>query len=69
MFKRWASQRSFEYGFGHLHNALPQKFEDAEVDLLVVGVFLPIEAHEEVLNIDNQAEQLVHLLLGGVREV
>ncbi len=42
-----------------MENRLPKKFEEVEVDLLRVRIFFLVDAHKQVLNVDNDAQQPV----------
>jgi hypothetical protein len=42
-----------------LEDRLSKKFEEVEVDLLRVRIFFLVDAHKQVLNVDNDAQQPV----------
>ena len=54
-------QWSFNRWFVHLQNGFPEQLEEVEVDLLRVPVLLLVHAHEQVLNVDNNAKKPVKL--------
>ena len=66
---RRIAQGSFNTRLGSLEDASSEEFEQVEVDLLGVLIFLLVDAHEQILHIHNNPQKSVQFIFCSIVEM